>query len=85
MAIIRNEYESDQQVTMDELVALETGHIKINQPDLEYCISLIDGELAQIYALNHSKRALCGHMLMQQIEQAIREEAAYRAQQRLEE
>jgi hypothetical protein len=69
----------------DELTGLEIDHIRVNQPDLEYCISLIDGELAQIYALNHGNRALCGLKIMQRIEQAVREEAAYRAQQRVEE
>ena len=71
-------------MNLDELTSMEIDHIRVNQPDLEYCISLIDGELAQIYALNHGKRALCGHMIMQQVEESIRNEAVYRAQQRIE-
>ncbi len=74
--------ESDQQVNLDELAGLEEDHIRVNQPDLEYCISLIDGELAQIYAINHKDRKKCGHLLMQQIELAVRQEAIYQAQKK---
>ena len=71
-------------MNQDEIYFQEIDHINVNQPDLEYCISLIDGELAQIYAINHRERAKCGHLLMQQIEEAVKNEAEYRANQRIE-
>ena len=80
-----NEYESDQQVTKDELVSLEIDHIKVNQPDLEYCFSLIMSELAQIYAINHRDHSMCRRLILQQMEESIKVEAVYRADQRLEE
>ncbi len=68
----------------DELVGLEIDHIKVNQPDLGYCISLIDDEIAQIYAIHHKNPTTCGMLIMHQIEEAVRNEAVYRADQRIE-
>ena len=58
----------------------EIDHIKVNQPDLEYVISLIDGEIAQLYALHHRSPNTCGHLIMHQIDEAIRQEGEYRSQ-----
>ena len=76
--------ESDQEVLRQELIYQEIDHLKVNQPDVGYCITLIDDEIAQIYAINHQDRARCGHLIMQQIENAIMEEAVFRASERLE-
>ena len=57
--------ESDQQVLRDELIYQEIEHI--------------DGEIAQLYALHHRGPNTCGHLIMHQIDEAIRQEGEYRS------
>jgi len=71
-------------VLLDEITRQEINHLSNNQPDLEYQISLIDGELAQIFTVNHKNRRTCERLLYQQIEEQIRLEAVYQAKQRVE-
>ena len=62
----------------------EYEHIQKNSTELEYQLSLINDELADIYAINFRDRIKCGQLLMQAIENQIREEATYLAKQRAE-
>ena len=75
----------DNEARMLKREEMEYDHIRTNQPDLEYQISLIDGEIAQIFAINHKDRDKCGRLIMQCIENQITKEARYLAEQAMEE
>ena len=63
-------------------------HLEGNQPDLEYQISLIDGEIAQLFCQNYGqdnrKRIKTGLLIVELIERQILDEATYLAKQQLE-
>ena len=76
-------------MNFDQQFAIEHEHIIRQQPEVQFQLSLVDDTLANLIVMhwhptNQDKRARLGLLLLQQIEAQIVSEAAYRANEKLE-
>ena len=76
-------------MNFDQQFSIEHEHIIRQQPEVERQLSLIDDTLANLIVMHWhptdlDKRAELGRLLLQQIEAQIVSEAAYRANEKLE-